>query len=230
MPDPDKIEELLQKLAPCIECGELEKCVEEAARLAKEMGIKAEEYYKKAIELDPKLAITHSNYAGLLRDSGRFYEAEKEVRIALQIEPTSPYALGTLGDILSDEEYYEDAEKEYKKALENSASMEASAVSEIYNNLGSAYANLKKYGDAKKQFQKAISIDTMNIKAARNLRALGKVGDKTSISKSQVCILTLIIFYHQLARVKIGPIEFEKSEEHRFKEAKRSPAEAKERF
>ncbi|VVB87789.1 Uncharacterised protein [uncultured archaeon] len=35
MPDTNKTEEFLQKLAPCIERGELEKCVEEAVRLAR---------------------------------------------------------------------------------------------------------------------------------------------------------------------------------------------------
>ncbi len=34
MSDNKKIEEFLQKLAPCIERGELEACVEEAARVA----------------------------------------------------------------------------------------------------------------------------------------------------------------------------------------------------
>jgi len=30
---------IIQKLAPCIERGELEACVEEAAQLAREMGV-----------------------------------------------------------------------------------------------------------------------------------------------------------------------------------------------
>jgi hypothetical protein len=34
MPENNKTEEFLQKLAPCIESGELEKCVEEAAWVA----------------------------------------------------------------------------------------------------------------------------------------------------------------------------------------------------
>ncbi|MCZ7355950.1 MAG: hypothetical protein O8C66_02700 [Candidatus Methanoperedens sp.] len=38
MPENNKTEEFLLKLAPCIERGELEACVEEAARLAGEMG------------------------------------------------------------------------------------------------------------------------------------------------------------------------------------------------
>ena len=34
MPDDNKTKQFLQKLAPCIERGELEKCVEEAAQVA----------------------------------------------------------------------------------------------------------------------------------------------------------------------------------------------------
>ncbi|CAG0981579.1 hypothetical protein METP3_02112 [Methanosarcinales archaeon] len=44
MPDTNKIEEFLQKLAPCIERGELDGCVEEAVRLAGEMGVGAGEF------------------------------------------------------------------------------------------------------------------------------------------------------------------------------------------
>jgi hypothetical protein len=36
MPENYKTQEFLQKLAPCIERGELDGCVEEAARLAQE--------------------------------------------------------------------------------------------------------------------------------------------------------------------------------------------------
>jgi|GEM_PF-1825528 len=39
MPDYNKTQEFLQKLAPCIERGDLDACVEEAARLAREMEI-----------------------------------------------------------------------------------------------------------------------------------------------------------------------------------------------
>ena len=39
MPDNDKTDEFLQKLAPCIERGELENCMEEAAQVAGKMEI-----------------------------------------------------------------------------------------------------------------------------------------------------------------------------------------------
>jgi hypothetical protein len=39
MPENSKTEKFFQKLAPCIERGELEACVEEEARMAREMGV-----------------------------------------------------------------------------------------------------------------------------------------------------------------------------------------------
>lgn len=44
MPDDNKTQEFFQKLTPCIERGELEKCVEEAARVAREVGVGAGEF------------------------------------------------------------------------------------------------------------------------------------------------------------------------------------------
>lgn len=43
MSENNKIQKFLQKLTPCIERGDLDACVEEAARLAEEMGIGAGE-------------------------------------------------------------------------------------------------------------------------------------------------------------------------------------------
>ncbi len=169
------------------------------ANLLKELGRKTEagEYYKKAIELDPKLAITHSNYAGLLRESGRFYEAEKEVKIALQIEPNNPYSLGTYGDILECEDYHAEAIKKYHEAIKNSASMKDSATSEIHNNLGWVYAQLKQYKKAEEEFKKAVALDSMNVKAIRNFRKIGKVETEIENCKFQKCLaikLLLLVF------------------------------------
>ncbi len=45
MPENNKTDEFLQKLAPCIERGELDECVEETARLAGEMEMRMEELF-----------------------------------------------------------------------------------------------------------------------------------------------------------------------------------------
>ncbi|KCZ71404.1 Flp pilus assembly protein TadD [Candidatus Methanoperedens nitroreducens] len=206
----------------------------------------AEKHYKKAIEINPKFGVAHYNYAHLLRGNAHFYDAEKEIREALQIVPKNPYALGRLGDILVDEGYLKDAIKEYKTALENSSLMIPSSLSNIHNNLGCAYTQLKQYTKAETEFQKARTLDPMNIRAIRNIRILGKVEALPEISKIQIylsiviisllivsfylfwiyrfseiiyvahsiiliVLLIFILLYNQLAKVKIGTIEFEKS-------------------
>ena len=228
----------------------------------------AEALYIKAIEVDPNYATAHLNYAIILRERGKFYEAEKEVRIALQIAQDDsssqhilPYAHGTLGDILADEDCYEEAEREYQKALVKSDSMDYSSISEIHNNLGWVYTQMRKYEKARDEFKKAHALDPINVKAIRNLRALGRIGDEPIVSKIQICLgivllipliisyylfiigmlsetlfvaqstvlIALLIFvalHHQLAKVKIGNIEFEKSTEHRSLESKSQLQEA----
>jgi tetratricopeptide (TPR) repeat protein len=109
-----------------------------------------------------------------LNDTGRHFEAEKEVRYALRLDPLDPYALGTLGDILSAEGYYDEAEEQYTKAIDNSSSLEEDSLSDTYNNLGCIYGKLDKYHEAKDCFEKAIDSNPLNIKAARNLRKISK--------------------------------------------------------
>ena len=52
MPDADKIEEFLDKLKPCIDKGELDACVDEAARLAEERGIGAQELLQLSFDIE----------------------------------------------------------------------------------------------------------------------------------------------------------------------------------
>ena len=164
---------------------------------------KAEEHYKKSIGIDPNNAGAHYNYANLLRERRKFYDAEKEVSIALQIaqaEPSEQYVLSyghaTLGDILADEDDYKDAVKEYKKSLnllEGSHSDDVSFISEIHNNLGWAYIQLKKSEKARDEFKSAYALDPMNIKARRNLRALGKVGSESGVCKTPIFLLIMLL-------------------------------------
>ena len=175
------------------------------AILLAELGKKdeAEKHYKKALESDLDDANTHNNYANHLRERRRFYDAEKEVRIALQIaeaDPSNqyvlPYAHGTLGDILADEDYHENAIKEYEKSLnllEVSHSEDVSFISEIHNNLGWAYVQLKKSTKARDEFKSACALDSMNVKAIRNLRALGKVGSESGVSRIQIYLSIMLL-------------------------------------
>lgn len=149
----------------------------------------ASEHNKKAIEIDPNNFRAHNNYADFLRKNTRFYEAEKHVRTALKLEPDYPWALATLGDILADEGNFEEAINEYHNALNSPTSKNQSLESEIRNNLGWSYAQLRQEAKAQKEFKKAKSLDPMNIKAVRNLRAIDKaIKFSPDLSRTQICI------------------------------------------
>jgi tetratricopeptide (TPR) repeat protein len=193
--------------------------------LLDELGKKdeAEEHYKKAIESDPNHAAAHSNYANLLRERRKFYDAEKEIRIAFQIAQVDlsnqyvlPYAHSILGNIFADEDYHEDAVKEYKKSLNflnESSSKDISFISEIHNNLGWAYIQLKKSKKARDEFRNACAFDSMNVKAIRNLRALDKVGSESGVSRIQIylsimLLLSLIVLYYLFYIEKLSETMF----------------------
>jgi len=152
----------------------------------------AEEQYRLAIKANPNYAAAHNNYANILRKEGQFGEAEKEVRIALDIDPLNPNYFGTLGDILADEDWLDESEKKYKFALKYSDKMDDSAKSEIHNNLGWIYAKKKLYYNAKDEFFKARTIDPRNIKAIRNLRAVGRVKPSSELTNVQIVIAILL--------------------------------------
>ncbi len=173
MSDNNKTQEFLQKIAPCIERGELEKCVEKAARVAGEMGIGAEEMldlsvkeirgrrhdfgyvlaltashnlesdkkvlaysnagvaarsigkleasekiYKKAIETDPKDAVSHSNYANLFIMRGKVKEAEEHYKKAIELNQNLAVAHYNYAKLLRQQGRQKEAEEHYKKALE----------------------------------------------------------------------------------------------------------------
>lgn len=156
----------------------------------------AEEHYKKALEIDPNNVFTHLAYAVLLRKSLRFYDAEKVVRTALKLKPYYYIALAILGDIHADEGDFEEAINEYHNALNryhnavnSNISKEPYWESETRNNLGWCYAQLRDEAKAQNEFKKAKSLDAMNIKAVRNLRAINKAMKfSPDISRDQIRI------------------------------------------
>jgi tetratricopeptide (TPR) repeat protein len=205
----DKTEEFLKKLAPCIERGELEACVEEAARLAGEMGIgaeelvnlsvdeidarkydfayvlslaavqdlkgekkavtfsnaglaaqsigkleEAEEFYKKAIEIDPNIAEAYYNYANLFEKLGRKLEAAEHYKKAIEIDPKYAWAHCNYGVLLVELDRKTEAEEHYKKAI----AFDPKDALAHYN-----YANLLKElnrkTEAEEYYKKAIELD-----------------------------------------------------------------------
>ncbi|HKA22601.1 MAG TPA: winged helix-turn-helix domain-containing protein [Blastocatellia bacterium] len=79
---------------------------------------KAEESFKRAIELKPGYGTAHQWYATLLAITGRVDEGKQEMRRALEIDPLSANFLADLGQMHYFAHEYGEAESYCRKALE----------------------------------------------------------------------------------------------------------------
>jgi len=79
---------------------------------------RAEELFKRALELNPSLAMTHYHYAWYLALFDRFDEAIAEHKLARDFDPLRALNTGYLGGIYNYAGRYDEAIVEAKKALE----------------------------------------------------------------------------------------------------------------
>jgi len=78
----------------------------------------AEEYYKKAILLNPNYATAHQWYGFLLSTSGRHDEAIDQARLAVMLDPMSPVINQLLGFIYYYARQYDEAIEQSRRTLE----------------------------------------------------------------------------------------------------------------
>ena len=100
----------------------------------------AEREYKRAIELNPNLALARRWYAAYLRLMGRHDQAIAEITRARQLDPLSPGVNATVGFVLSSAGRYDEASEALKKTLEMDRSY---PYTHLF--LGHVYAAQKKH-------------------------------------------------------------------------------------
>jgi TolB-like protein/TPR repeat protein len=112
----------------------------------------AEEYYKRALELDPNLALAHFWYGFYLTSQGRFDEGIAEIKRAAHLDPLSAammswvaFAYGLAGEYDSASVY-----------LERAAEIDSSDAS-IYWTKDSLYLRQGKYAEAIEEAKKGVS-------------------------------------------------------------------------
>lgn len=134
---------------------------------------KAEELYRKAIELDPDDAFAYNNLGNSLKNLKRYDEAEEFYRKAIEINPNNALVYYNLGITLDELRRYGEAEIVLRKAIELDPNY---AIA--YNNLGITLRNLKHYDEAEELYRKAIELDPNNVFPYNNLtlvlRLLGR--------------------------------------------------------
>jgi TolB-like protein/Tfp pilus assembly protein PilF len=77
-----------------------------------------EQEYKKALQINPNLALAHSYYSWYLPAVGRFAEAEQQIRIAQDLDPLSLQTNAWLGDLYYFQHDFDHAIEQHRKVLE----------------------------------------------------------------------------------------------------------------
>lgn len=128
---------------------------------------RAEELYRKAIEIDPNYAVAYSNLGYILHTLERYDEAEVAYRKAIEIDPNYAIVYYNLGITLDELKQYDEAEKSYRKAL----ALDPNNVSAYYN-LGKVLNDLKRYDEAEAAYRKVLEINPNHTDAYRNIGIL----------------------------------------------------------
>ncbi len=129
----------------------------------------AEFAIRKAIKINPKYALAHSNLAIILRDLGKLKEAEFAIRKAIKINPDYALAYLNLGSILRDLGKLREAEFSTRKSIEINP-----GLAEAHSNLGTILRDLRKLKEAEFSTRKAIEIKPDYALAHSNLGSILK--------------------------------------------------------
>jgi TolB-like protein/Flp pilus assembly protein TadD len=114
---------------------------------------KAEEYFKRALAINPNLDWAHYHYAWALYLFGRMEEAIVEHKLAQKYDPFNPGHTAWLGALYTQDGRYEDAIQEAQKSLEIQKDFP-----DGYNVLGTAYLEMGRTDEAIEVHKKLVEI------------------------------------------------------------------------
>jgi eukaryotic-like serine/threonine-protein kinase len=109
---------------------------------------------RKAIDLDPKLALTHNNLGLALQANNQLDEAIKEFRAAIDLDRSYASPHNNLGNALRDHKEADEAIAEYRKAINLNPK-----YAHAHNNLGTALIDKNQLDEAIAEYRKAIELD-----------------------------------------------------------------------
>lgn len=141
--------------------------------------VKAEQSFKKAIELNPNYAMTYMWYGSLLKQSGKLQRSQELFLKAFKLDPMSPIAANNVAwgfYLLGDE----------KKAMEIFSQIISNDpyYPGAYNLAGEILTNHGRLDEATKMYNRALAVDPVNRPAVRGLlMANMDVGDFDTTSQ-----------------------------------------------
>ena len=113
--------------------------------------LKAEELYRKAIEVNPTEARYHRQLCLLLVAMDRGQEAEREAHIALNIEPDDWRTMIVLGNIFNREKRYEEELQIYRKAAKLVPDKEKATRQKLLEHVRKGELAMKEEADREKR-------------------------------------------------------------------------------
>jgi len=125
---------------------------------------KAEQAFKQAIELDPKIALPWNGLGNVYHDLGRCDEAIQAYQKAIELDPKSVLPWNGLGSVYRDLGRRDEAIQAYQKAIELDPK-----YAYPWNGLGSVYRDLGRRDEAIQAYQKAIELDPKDAYPWNNL-------------------------------------------------------------
>ena len=128
---------------------------------------KAEDFFRKAIDIRPDDAAFHFNYGFMLQSLSRFEEALASYRQALAIKPDYFEAHSNSGVIFRELRRYTDAITSYQRALAIKPNSP-----QTHNHMGAVLFDLKRFQEALTAYEKAIQLKTGYFEALFNQGAV----------------------------------------------------------
>ncbi len=139
--------------------------------------VEAENYTRKAIEIQPDFADAYLNLGNILNDLGNLKEAEKYIRKAIQLKPEYITAYSNLGEILCTNGKFNEAEVFTRKAIKLGSDYKT------FLSLGNILKKLEKLEEAEEYIRKAIAMNPHDAIAHNNLGVLLKDLNKLEEAK-----------------------------------------------
>ncbi len=130
-----------------------------------ELYTKAEFYFKKAIETDPKLSNAYNNLGNVLSHTNRAEEAAVNYKKAIEINPNYANAYNNLGIYYTDKKEYKTAIQTLLKAIELNPKLYRP-----YRNIGNIYFDTGDMINAKIYYQKAFDLGDKDSNVLKTLR------------------------------------------------------------
>jgi tetratricopeptide (TPR) repeat protein len=120
------------------------------------------EEYQKALELNPNIAVSHTNLGNLYFKMEMHDKAIDEHKKAIEIKPDFAEAYNNLGYVYFEQRKYGIAVNEFKKAIE----LKPGYIS-AHNNLGKTYINVGLRDKAKEEYEIVKSLVKKNKRVQR---------------------------------------------------------------